>query len=127
MENVQTFKTPTGQEMVILPKADYDRLVAHRDDETDDDVRAAHKVLRRVEAGTEPLTPLEVYKSVRQGVPRLRAWRLYRRLSSAALADKIGKSQAYLLQMENGTRKGAVKTLSLLAQALGTRIDSLVD
>ena len=125
MDRIQTFKTPGGEELVIMPKADYDRLMSHQDD---DDVAAARKALRRVKAGTEPLIPLEVYKLIRQKhMPRIRAWRTYRGMSSADLAKKIGKSHSYLVQLENGARKGTLETMSLLADKLGTTLDGLRD
>jgi len=127
MDKVQTFRTPNGDEMVIMPRADYDRLL-HQDMDEDDEVRAARKVLRRVQAGAEPLIPLEVYKMNKiKGFSRLRAWRTHRGLSIAGLARKIGKSQPYLTQIENGTRKGTLATIAKLADILNTTVDCLVD
>ena len=129
MDKIQTFKTPSGDEMVIMPKADYDQLLAEHDDESGDDgTRDARKVLRRVQAGTEPLIPVEVYKMNKiEGLSRIRAWRSYRGLSIAALAHKIKKSQPYLTQIENGTRKGTLATMAKLATALGTTVDCIMD
>ena len=129
MDRIKTFKTPSGDEMVIMPKADYDQLLAEHDDESgDDSTRDARKVLRRVQAGTEPLIPVEVYKMNKiEGLSRIRAWRSYRGLSIAALAHKIKKSQPYLTQIENGTRKGTLATMAKLAAALGTTVDCIMD
>ena len=129
MDRIQTFKTPSGDEMVIMPKADYDQLRAeHADESEDSDMRDARKVLRRVQAGAESLIPVEVYKMNKiEGLSRIRAWRSYRGFSIAALAHKIKKSQPYLTQIENGTRKGTLATMAKLATALGTTIDCIMD
>jgi len=129
MDRIQTFKTPSGDEMVIMPKADYDQLLAEHDGESKDNgTRDARKVLCRVQAGTEPLIPVEVYKMNKiEGLSRIRAWRSYRGLSIAALAHKIKKSQPYLTQIENGTRKGTLATMAKLATALGTTVDCIMD
>jgi transcriptional regulator with XRE-family HTH domain len=62
-----------------------------------------------------------------QGMSRIRAWRVYRGLSTSALARKIKKSHSYVVQLENGTRQGTFKTMSLLADCLGTTLDGLRD
>jgi DNA-binding XRE family transcriptional regulator len=129
MDRVQTFTTPSGDEMVILPKAEYDELVEHKFcDDDDADYVEAKRISRRVKEGKEPLIPFEIIEmKYLQGIPTLRAWRLYKKLSLAALAKKIGKSQPYLTQIENGTRKGSLQTMMKLAKALGTSVDCLVD
>jgi len=129
MDKIQTFKTPSGDEMVIISKADYDQLLAEHDGENEDNgTHDARKVLRRVQAGTEPLIPIEVYKMNKiEGLSRIRAWRSYRGLSIAALAHKIKKSQPYLTQIENGTRKGTLATMAKLATALGTTVDCIMN
>jgi DNA-binding XRE family transcriptional regulator len=131
MEKVQTFTTPSGEKMVILPKVDYDRLLSrYEDDEDDEDdvfVRDAREILKRVRAGTEPLIPLEVCELTFSGMSTLRAWRTWRKLSCAELARRIGKSQSYVTQIENGTRQGTLETMRRIAKALGTTVDALKD
>lgn len=125
---VQNFTTPNGEKMVILPKADYERLLAAYAQDADADIQEARKVLCRVQANTEPVTPLEVYKLMQESdMSRLRAWRTWRGLSSATLAKKIGRSLSYLVQIENGTRQGSLATMRLLAEALDTSIENLQD
>jgi len=127
MDRIQTFKTPHGDEMVILPKADYERLVSHQTEDQSDS-KEARKILRRVEAGSEPLIPLEVYKLIRhKGMSRLRAWRTYRGISGEAMAAKLGISRSYMTQLENGLRKGSLETMGKLAAALGTTLDGLTE
>jgi DNA-binding XRE family transcriptional regulator len=125
MDKIQTFKTPSGDEMVILPKADYDELIGSHASE-DSGLRTARKVLDRVRAGTEPVIPVEVYKLNKiEGLSRIRAWRVYRKMDIPTLARKIKKSPSYVTQLENGTRKGTLETMYKLATAVGTTIDCL--
>ncbi len=126
MDKVSSFTTPGGEEMVILPRADYDRLVA-RDARDDPDLRAARKTLARIRAGAESTIPLAVVKMTSlDGLSPLRAWRLHRKLSIPTLARNAGKSASYVTQLENGTRAGSVATMTRLATALGITLDLLV-
>lgn len=54
-------------------------------------------------------------------------WRQRAGLTQKALADKVGVSQAYLAQLEASEREGGVKVWAQLAEALGVRIDDLVN
>ncbi len=121
--DMQTFKTPDGNEMVILPKAQYEALLKRCSFDAPDN---AYNILRRVEAGTEPVIPIEVYKLMReQKMSRIRAFRKYRGMTEGALAKAIGKSLSYITQIENGTRTGSIDTLAAIAKALKTSVDSL--
>jgi transcriptional regulator with XRE-family HTH domain len=50
----------------------------------------------------------------------------YRGLSQRALAERTGLNFAYLSQIETGTRKGPVRTMKKLAEALGLEPDDLI-
>lgn len=67
----QTIKTPEGSEMVVLPKADYDRLVALANEALEDaaDVAAFDEALADPE-GSKLLSAEEtaaVFKRIREG------------------------------------------------------------
>jgi len=51
--------------------------------------------------------------------------RQYRGLSQVELSGKIGKSQAYLAQIENGKREGTVAVYRAIAQALDVDLEIL--
>ena len=126
MATIHRFTTPGGEDMAILPRADYDRLVA-REGRDDADVRAARETLARIRAGAEATIPLAVVKmTTLEGLSPLRAWRLHRKLSIPALAREAGKSASCVTQLENGTRTGSVATMTRLATALGITLDVLV-
>lgn len=54
------------------------------------------------------------------------AWRERSALSQTALARAAGISKAYLSQIETGARRGSVRALKAIAQALGVSLDQLV-
>jgi hypothetical protein len=128
MERITTFKTPSGDEMVILPKAEYRRLSASKVTRPSPGVREALRRMKDVYDGIEPLIPHEVIKLTHlEGISRLRAWRAYRGFSVAKLAKKARFSESYLTQLENRTRKGPLGTMARLAKILGTTVDCLKD
>lgn len=56
----------------------------------------------------------------------IRAWRGYRKIRMNDLAQRVGISAAYLLQIENNKRNPMVDTLRLLAKELGIDIGMLL-
>ena len=48
----------------------------------------------------------------------IRAWRLYRKLTLASLAERTGISKRYLSQIENGKKPGTIDIYHRLAVAL---------
>ena len=53
-------------------------------------------------------------------------WRQYHGLSQVELSGRIGKSQAYLAQIENGKRERTIATYRTIAQALKVDLDEIV-
>jgi DNA-binding Xre family transcriptional regulator len=82
---------------------------------------AAFQVTRGQEA-----VPIEVVDRLVAGESPLKVWREYRGLSQRALAERTGLNFAYLSQIETGTRKGPVRTMKKLAEALGLEPDDLI-
>jgi DNA-binding XRE family transcriptional regulator len=112
----QTFQTPDGTEMVILPAADFARLMALADDREDlVDVTA---ILARINAG-EGTMPSEVLTAVlEEGLTPLAAWRRYRGITQVELAKRAGLSQVWVGRIEAGGGYGSLKTRKALAAAL---------
>lgn len=116
-------KTPGGEELVVLPRAEYDRLVA--DAEMLADVAAHDAATKAVAEGREELVPAALADAMLAGENPVRAWRQYRGLTIARLAEVAGLSAAYLSQIETGTRAGTVETLGRIAFALAVDLDDL--
>jgi len=129
MDNLQIIKIPKGGEMVLLPRKEYDRLVAlAEEDEDDRDIRHADAVMARVKSGKTALIPAEVVHAIAvDDVHPVRAWRVYRGWTGAELADKAKLTRTTVSQIETGKRKGTVAAYKALAKALGTSLTSLID
>lgn len=115
-EEPQTFSAPDGTEMVILPASEYARLRLLAED--GEDIAEAEKILARIEAG-EGTMPGEVLNLILdENLHPVAAWRRYRGLSQAALADKAGLSQVWVSRVERGGGYGSRATRQRLAKAL---------
>lgn len=122
--NVQIIKTPQGDEMAVLPKADYDRLLDAYEDR--EDIAAARSFREKLATGDEELIPAEFVNRMLDGESKIKVWRDFRGMSAKALAKSVGISQPYLSQIESGARDGAVETVKKIADALGITVDELV-
>jgi len=69
--------------------------------------------------------PAELVDRLLAGENPLKVWREHRGLSQRALAARAGLDFTYLSQIETGARRGPVKTMKKLAQALGVDLDDL--
>lgn len=112
----QTFEAPDGTKMVVLPQADYERLVDLADET--EDIRVAGEIMSRIEAG-EGTVPGEVVSNIFvDGLHPIAAWRKYRDLSQAELARKASLSQVWVSRIESGSGHGTPKTRKKIAEAL---------
>jgi DNA-binding XRE family transcriptional regulator len=70
--------------------------------------------------------PAEMVDRLIAGENPVKVWREYRDLSQRALAARAGLNFTYLSQIETGARRGPVKTMKKLAEALGVVLDDLI-
>jgi DNA-binding XRE family transcriptional regulator len=124
MNSYTKFRTPGGEEMIILARADYDRLVDAADRNAD--IAAADAVMRRVASGEDEFVPSDLVDAILAGENRVKAWRLYRGMTLDQLGKATGMSKSYLSQIENGRRAGAIDKLKLISAALKLTLDDLV-
>ncbi len=120
----QIITTPAGDRLIVVPEADYDRLVELA--EMAEDVIAYDEAKRKLAKGDDELVPAEIADRLTSGENPIRVWRDYRGLSASALAEKAGITQPFLSQIEGGKREGTVTTLRRIAEALSVAIDDLV-
>jgi ribosome-binding protein aMBF1 (putative translation factor) len=116
----QTIKTPSGEELVVLPRADYDRLLTMAAEAEEDlaDVSAYDAAVADLaESGASPL-PAELSPLLLKYKSRLAAVRRWRGMSQAELAARAGVGQGYLSDLETKRRKGVASTIERLAAAL---------
>lgn len=114
-------RTPGGEELVLLPRAEFEMLSAALE-------AAEHRnAMARIAAGTlETLTAEETAAALEEPTP-LAFWRKKRRLTQAMLATAAGISQPYLASLEKGERKGDPALFLRLARALSVRMEDLVE
>ena len=112
----QTFSAPDGTEMVVLPASEYARL--RRLAEDAEDVSGAQQVLARIEAGEGTMPGQVLDLILDEEMHPVAAWRRYRGLSQAALADQAGLSQVWISRIERGGGYGSRATRQRLAEAL---------
>jgi len=118
---VHKFTTPAGEEMVILPEAEYVDLTEERED------RAAIRDLQaKLSRGEEEFLPAAMVKRMMAGENLVQIWREHRGLTISALAEKAGISPSYLSQIEGGSREGTLSTYKKIAAALDISLHDLV-
>jgi hypothetical protein len=124
--NVRFQKTPKG-EVAILPRADYEALVA-KAAEADEDFGTARVVTRarkEIAAGA-PLLPKTVADRLADGDNPVRVLREWRDVTQLHLSFKTNISQSHISDIENGRRTGTPATLRVIADALNVPLDLLI-
>ena len=120
MNAVQIIRSPSGEELVVLPRADYEALVAAAAEAEEDAEELALYDARKAElAAAEDVTlPEAVSLLLLRGNSRLKAIRLWREMPQTELAEKAGIGQGYLSDLESGRRAGSTEVLLRLAECL---------
>ncbi len=119
-------KTPQGDDIVILSRAEYDALARGRYDENAADASRANSILADIESGNETLLTSEQTDQLLSAKTPLAFWRKHRGMTQEALSRSIGVAQGFVSEIENGTKTGDVQTLANMARALAISLDDLV-
>ena len=108
MNKPQTIQTPSGDEMVIVSRAEYDSLVSALEDL--EDALGRRTELEKDRGGeVELISGSEVDDYLNAPTP-LAFWRKKRGLSAGpVLAKRVGVTQAYLSEIESG-KKGSARS-----------------
>ncbi|MDP3315315.1 MAG: helix-turn-helix domain-containing protein [Devosia sp.] len=117
---LQTFTTPSGDELVVLTRADYEQLVelaAQSDDDEDAELIGIADA-RMASAEERASLPAEVSRLLLGGMSVLKALRQWRDVGQVKLADDIGSSQGFISDLESGRRAMTPEVRSRLAAAL---------
>jgi DNA-binding XRE family transcriptional regulator len=118
MNAPQIIKTPAGEELVILPKADYEALVHAADEVMEDAADIAIYDARKADSVAAAPLPANISMAVLRGESRLRAVRKWRGLTQSELADRAGLTQGFLSDLESRRRTASADTAERLASAL---------
>lgn len=126
MSAPQIIRSPSGDELVVLPRAEYEALLERADHEAEDAEDVTVYDARKAElAAGGAVLPAEVSAAVLKGDSRLRAIRKWRNETQLHLECKTGIGQGYLSDLENGRRTGTPETIEKLAAALKVPVEWL--
>jgi ribosome-binding protein aMBF1 (putative translation factor) len=118
MTEPQIIRTPSGDEMVVIPRAEYEALIAAAHDEDQDDVAIYDARKAELAAKENGLLPQPVSEAMLKGDSLLRALRRWRDITQSDLAAKAEVGQGFISDLESRRRTGAPETLRRLARAL---------
>ena len=127
--NVQFIRTPGGDDLAVLPRTDYDRLIALAAEAQEDAAasRIVRNSMRALKEGREVVLPKAVVDRLANGDSPVRVIREWRDMIQGELAVAVGISQNYLSEIENGRRKGPAELQKKFARALGVPMDLLIE
>ncbi|AZV00272.1 helix-turn-helix domain-containing protein [Paracoccus kondratievae] len=111
-------------QMVTIPRDEYDRLLAAAEDLAD--LQAYDRAMADLASGKEELIPAEYVNRILGGESPVRAFRDLRGMTQAALAEASGVNRVYIAEIEGGKKAGSAATLKKLAEALHVDLDDLV-
>ena len=125
----QILTSPSGDELVVLPRAEYEALVQAAqgsDDEDAADVAIYDARKAELAAGVDARLPAEVSGAMLRGESLLKALRKWRDVTQLHLAFRTGLAQGYLSDVETGRKKGSSETLAQIARALDIPTEWLI-
>lgn len=108
--------TPGGEELVLLPRAEYEALIERIAEADEDAADVAIYDARRAEAS--PTLPADVSMAILRGDGRLKALRRWRDVGQVHLASKAEISQGFLSDLENGKRNMTEEVRRRIAKVL---------
>lgn len=115
---VQTIVTPSGEELVILPRSEYEALVSAVENADDGAVVDARR--------DEPTLPHDEAMAILRGdLHPVAAWRKARGLTQAELGARAGVRGATISDIEAGKSSGRFDVMQRIAAALGVDLDDL--
>ena len=126
MTKVQFIKITGGEELAVLPKCDYERLVALAASEDAGAARIVRRAREAIAVGREIVLPKSVVDRLASGENPIRVLRAWQEMTQSELVVRVGITQGYLSDLEAGKRKGPVALHQKIARALGVPIDLLL-
>jgi DNA-binding XRE family transcriptional regulator len=121
MNAPQIINTDAG-ELVVIPRADYDALVA-RAAESDEDSMTARVIAR---TNGEEAFPESLWEAIEEGAHPVEVFRRYRGLTQAQLSKASKVSQGFISELEKNGKTPSLATLQKLSRALGVPGTSLI-
>ena len=127
--NVQFIHIPDGGDLAVLPRTDYDRLIALAAEAQEDAAasRIVRSSTRAIKDGREVVLPKAVADRLANGENPVRVIREWRGKTQGEFAVAVSISQNYLSEIETGRRKGPAELQKKFARALGVPMDLLIE
>lgn len=123
----QFIKTDGGVELVVLPRKDYEALLARAKD--NEDAGTARIIARSnadLKSGLDIKLPAQVAEAIAEGQNPLRVIREWRGLTQVYLGEmKTNIGQSTISALENGTRRGTLAVWKQLADVLKVPMEIL--
>ncbi|MCL6707338.1 helix-turn-helix domain-containing protein [Pseudomonas sp. R2.Fl] len=123
MNKFQIIISPAGEEMVVLPKAEFDAMVAALAEADEDDEDVAIYLARKAELTADSFLPAEVSMAILRGEGRLKAIRKYKGLSQVDVAAGAGITQGFLSDLESKRRNLTDAVADSLAKTLTVPVE----
>lgn len=117
MGKPQIITSPSGEELVVVPRRDYEDLL---------DTAVGRKAEAALAAGGEELLSSEETAALLAAPAPLAFWRKKRGQTQTQLATAVGLSQNFLSDLERGKARGDVTLYAKLARYLDVTIEDLV-
>ena len=111
---VQFVTTPSGDDLAVLPRKDYEALIERLAELKEEEADLALYDQRK--AGINPALPAELSMRILKGESLLKAIRNWRDMTQMQVEHQTGIAQGYLSDLESGRRNGADETLKKLAK-----------
>ena len=111
---VQFVTTPSGDDLAVLPRKDYEALIERLAELEEEEADLALYDQRK--AGINPALPAELSMRILKGESLLKAIRNWRDMTQMQVEHQTGIAQGYLSDLESGRRNGADETLKKLAK-----------
>lgn len=117
-------RTLSGEAIVILPEAEFERLRDLAEDTLD--TRLIDNSAARLASGTEELLSEADLDALRTASSPLAFWRARRGETVAALGSASGLTEQDIAELEMGTRTADMTIYGRIARALGIDVEDLV-
>lgn len=125
MTEPQVIKVDGKPAFALVPWAEWQWVRKLLADSALSDEDLADRAMARIEAGEETY-PIALVDRLLADESAVKVFREHRGLTQAVLAAKAGIGAPYLAQIEQGVRRGSLKTLRRLAVALSVDLDFLL-
>jgi len=114
-----------GEDLVVVPRRDYEALLARAGDEASEDAITARIIAAtdaKIARGEDIALPSAVWRAIENGEHPIRAIRQYRGLTQIEVAKRAHLRQGYIADIEAGKKEGSAARSKLSPPHLECRL-----